>query len=284
MQASSAKSVESTEDSSTNGTSKVRKRKANDDDSNTKRQKSDDITPAPRKPKPKHDPSRTVFISNLSPHTTEEDLQSAFPNADFVNLISGRKGVSKRYAYVQLPSEEDARSALTRDREPLKSRPMFISKCKAEEAEEKPPAFKYATGVEPNKLFVRGLPIKCSREDVEQLFKPHGCTEVRLITHRSGRPKGLAYVEFPDGEAAKGAMRAKDQSQVGEHTISVAISAPPPKRERGGDVREPVRHARSRLQVPLVPRVLQAKAEGAGRKGDAVPKSNDDFRKMLLKQ
>lgn len=193
----------------------------------------------------------------------------------------GRKGVSKRYAYVQLPTEDDVKVALNRDREPLKFRPMFISKCRASPEEDKQPVFKYDTSVEPNKLFVKGLPVRYTKQDVEQLFKPYGCTEVRIITHKSGRSKGLAYVEFPDEKMANDALKATDQQHIGEHTITVAISAPPPKQDtRFREKEQPIRHARSRLQVPLVPRILQTKTPSSST--DVAPKSNDDFRKMLL--
>lgn len=267
-----------------NGKLKGKKRKADisaaEHGGDGKRQKAEESKP--RKIQPKHDPSKTVFVSNLSPFVTEEDLQQAFPNAQFVNLILDRKGNSKRFAYVQLSSEEDVTSALSRDRELLKNRPMFISKCKTSNEEERQHAFKYATGVEPNKLFIRGLPIKYSKEDVEQLFKPYGCTDVRLITHKSGRPKGLAYVEFPNEQLANEALKAKDQCQIGDHIISVAISAPPPKTETKMRDREPTRHARSRLQVPLVPRILQTKSDTVSQTSTAPSKSNADFRKMLL--
>lgn len=280
LTSSSNNTVEATE-TATNGTLKSKKRKLStteSDDAATKRQKSEEIMP--RKIKPKHEPNRTVFVSNLSPTVTEEDLKGAFPNADFVNLVLGRKGVSRRYAYVQLPTEEDVKVALNRDREPLKFRPMFISKCRALPEEDKQPVFKYDTSVEPNKLFVKGLPVRYTKQDVEQLFKPYGCTEVRIITHKSGRSKGLAYVEFSDEKMAKDALKATDQQQIGDHTITVAVSAPPPKQDTRFKEKEPIRHARSRLQVPLVPRILQTKTPSSST--DVAPKSNDDFRKMLL--
>lgn len=282
--ATSSNSEEALEEKFTNGNIKSKKRKIpaaeNDADTVVKRQKFEESNA--RKIKPKHEPHKTVFISNLSPFATEKDLQAAFPNAEFVDLVLGRKGVSKRFAYVQLPNEEDVAVALTRDRELLKGRPMFISKCRASHEEEKQSVFKYTTGVEPNKLFVKGLPVRYTKEDVERLFKPYGCTEVRLITHKSGRSKGLAYVEFPDENKAKEAIKAKDQSQLGEHTITVAISAPPPKQDSRLKEQEPIRHARSRLQIPLVPRILQSKSQVASTSSDSTPKSNEDFRKMLL--
>lgn len=106
-------------------------------------------------------------------------------------------------------------------------------------------------------------------------------------------------MEFESEEAAKKALEATDQMKIGEETISVAISAPPPKKTNSNDkINEPIRHARSRLQVPLVPRALQVKkgestsksagssnstAKDTGSSSNGTSKSNADFRKMLLK-
>lgn len=71
-----------------------------------------------------------------------------------------------------------------------------------------------------------------------------------------------------------------------EHTISVAISAPPPKKATFPNPAssEPIRHARSRLQVPMIPRSLQVKSADNDSKTTGTPKSNADFRNMLLKK
>lgn len=78
--------------------------------------------------------------------------------------------------------------------------------------------------------------------------------------------------------------------KIGDHTITVSISAPPSKNKPNQLPRpkaaEPVRHARSKLQMaPMVPRSVQLKNEE--KNGDAKKvsaKSNEDFRKMLLKK
>lgn len=231
-----------------------------------------------RKMEVKYDPVTSVFVSNLTPSATEEDLKKAFPNAKQIDLVTDRKGVSRCFGYVQFADQEEVQPALERDREPLKNRPMFISKCKASR-EEDSSHFKYSTTTESNKLFIRGLPVSLTKKELEEIYKPHNAKDVRLITHKSGRPKGLAYVEFETDDAAADALKATDQMEIKGHKISVAISAPPPKRTNM-QLKEPVRHARSRLQVPLVPMVVQKTAEG---RGDA-PKSNEDFRKMFLKK
>lgn len=248
-------------------------------DTETKRQKMDDRTET--NVRIKHDPTITVFVSNLPTSVTEDILQNTFPNATLIDLVKDRRGNSRCYGYVEFKTSEEIIQALARDREPLNGRPMFVSRCKVSTQEETQRAFKYSTQTEPNKLFVRGLPIKYTKEDVEELFKPYSPREVRLITQKSGRPKGLAYVDFPDEKMAQRALKALDQHQIGEHTISVAVSAPPPKNDSG--IREPVRHARSRLQVPLIPRAVQSTSKSDGIVS-TTSKSNDDFRKLFFKK
>lgn len=264
------------------GENKSRKRPfETKDDRNAKRPKPPETKE--RKLQVKHDPTRTVFVSNLAHSVTEETLQSAFPNANQVDLVTDRKGASRCFGYVQFADKAEVALALQRDREPLNGRPMFISRCKENRDENQQQSFKYSTQVEKNKLFVRGLPLTYTKQQVEDVFKPHGATEVRLITRKNGKPKGLAYVEFPDEQKAAEALKATDEMQVGECTISVAVSAPPPKNDRGTASREPTRHARSRLQVPLIPRVVQKSGEPtATGVGSSAGKSNEDFRKMFL--
>lgn len=82
---------------------------------------------------------------------------------------------------------------------------------------------------------------------------------------------------------------------IDEHVITVAISAPPPKKERqmfGGTFErkndeEPARHPKSRLQTSLLPRSVQMKGSGESKEQekngkDAKMKSNSEFRAMLL--
>lgn len=82
------------------------------------------------------------------------------------------------------------------DRKPLGSRPVFVSKCDPDNATRQV-QFKYSTALEKNKLFVKGLPFSMTGEDLNKLFAQFGSLkDCRLVTNRSGNPKGLAYVEF----------------------------------------------------------------------------------------
>lgn len=100
-------------------------------------------------------------------------------------------------------------------------------------------------------------------------------------------------MEFENEDTAQKALKATDQIKIDDdHVITVAISAPPPKKQPNSLTNDPIRHARSRLEMPLIPRSLQVKntetkIEKSGENGPLKkppPKSNADFRNMLLKK
>lgn len=98
--------------------------------------------------------------------------------------------------------------------------------------------FKFATNLEKNKLFVSGLPFSLDKQGLEDIFKAFGkVKEIRIVTYKSGKPKGLAYVEFEDEQSASKALIQTDGMLIGENQISVAISNPP-KRKQPFETRE----------------------------------------------
>ncbi|XP_045461215.1 squamous cell carcinoma antigen recognized by T-cells 3 [Harmonia axyridis] len=229
------------------------------------------------------DPKKTVFVSNIDPKEKETSLRNMFPNAVNIELCRDRKGNSKCFGYIQFSIEEEVMTALARDREPLDGRPLFISHCKPDKNERKT-VFKYSTELEKTKLFVRGLPKTLTKDGVMDIFKPYGAVDARIVLHKTGQSKGLAYIEFADSESTKKALTATDQIKIGENIISVALSAPPPKKASDEKLPEPSRHSKSRLQVAFIPRSVQVKSDHPPSENKKVetPKSNDDFRKMLL--
>ncbi|XP_076434791.1 spliceosome associated factor 3, U4/U6 recycling protein-like [Babylonia areolata] len=270
-----------------------------------------------------HDPSKdnvTIFVSNLDYSTTEDALREAFQQCGEiteVRLVKNYKGLSKGFGYVQFTDAKAVLSALKLDRHPIDGRPMFVSRCEDRSSGRKTHQFKYATAMEKNKLFVKNLPFTCTAEALETIFKEHGkLKDVRLVTYRSGAPKGLAYVEYETEEMATHAILKTDGLQIGDHVISVAISNPPQRKQPaalappvpslGGGKKDTEFHGKARTQVALVPRAVQrpgsgatsqkpsatsssssaAAAAGSGAQDSSGPKakmSNDDFRKLLLK-
>ncbi|KAG0416079.1 hypothetical protein HPB47_006755, partial [Ixodes persulcatus] len=174
----------------------------------------------------------------------------------------------------------------------------------------------FQTGLEKNKLFVRGIPFSMDEKGLEEIFGKYGdLKQIRIVTYRNGHSKGIAYVEFTNETSATVALVQTDGMQLGKHTLQVAISNPPSRGPRnqnpqdshggprpvpvaslGGGPKETGLRGRSRTQVSLMPRALQRPQPQKPQpqvKGETVPKdalletkglSNADFRNLLLKK
>jgi RNA recognition motif-containing protein len=118
------------------------------------------------------------------------------------------------------------------DRTPIDGRPVFISKNEDKTMNISQQSFKYSTNLEKNKLFVSGLPFSTDKAALENLFKNFGkVKEIRIVTYKNGKSKGLAYVDFEDEQSASKALVQTDGMMIGEHQISVSISNPPKRKQ-----------------------------------------------------
>ncbi|KAM3611807.1 uncharacterized protein V6R79_024445 [Siganus canaliculatus] len=270
--------------------------------------------PSDDKPELRNDNS-SVFISNLA-YTLEEPeakLRTMFEPCGPIKQIRpifSNKGTFKGYGYVQFEAPLSVAEALKLDRQDVEGRPMFVSPCVDKNKNPDFKVFKYQTSLEKQKIFISGLPFSCTKEQLEELCKPHGTVkDVRLVTYRSGKPKGLAYVEFADEAHASQAVLKMDGMELEDNKISVAISNPPRRymMDKPGSSRPTSdmmprqvfgARGRGRTQLSLLPRSLQrqsgpgSKVENgnaagqvpaaAGADGETKSLSNSDFAKMLL--
>ncbi|KAA3676950.1 squamous cell carcinoma antigen recognized by T-cells 3 [Paragonimus westermani] len=192
-----------------------------------------------------HDSSkddRTVFVSNLDYSVSEDEVRATFESCGTISsirLVRDYAGRSKGYAYVEFSNPQAVPLALAKDRQPVASetapssdeirfaRPMFVSQC--DPSRTKVSGFHYTVGrQEPQKLFVRNLDRRVTKQTLEQLFGEHGTVvSVRLACYRNGAPKGHAYVEFSNANEASRALIATDGLLLQSKRIAVAISNPP---------------------------------------------------------
>ena len=165
--------------------------------------------------------------------------------------------------------------------------------------------FKYSTLMERNKLFVKGLPYKATKESIQELFGQYGeIKDVRIVTLRNGHSKGIAYVDFVNDNEASKAIVKLDNYVMDGRTISVAISQPPKKKEESVTVSKSLGggsglrasdlgpRGKGRSQLSFVPSVLKKTAaaapagngnsNGSSSNGSSVSKSNADFRARFL--
>ena len=74
-----------------------------------------------------------------------------------------------------------------------------------------------------NKLYVGNIAFSSTEADLKDLFGRHGTVEsVSVVTDRqTGRPRGFAFVEMEEAQAAQDAIRALDGTELGGRTIKV---------------------------------------------------------------
>uniref|UniRef100_A0A8C8IJX1 Spliceosome associated factor 3, U4/U6 recycling protein n=1 Tax=Oncorhynchus tshawytscha TaxID=74940 RepID=A0A8C8IJX1_ONCTS len=259
----------------------------------------------------------SVFISNLAftmedPEKRLKQLFEPCGPVQSVRPVYAAKGF-RGYCYVQFEGKASVVEALKMDRQEVEGRPMFVSPCVDKNKNPDFKVFKYNTNLEKHKIFISGLPFSCTKEQLEELCKVHGTIkDIRLVTNRSGKPKGLAYVEFGDEAQASQAVLKLDGTVLQEHTLSVAISNPPRRntadkpgfsRPMGAMMPRSMVYGsrgKGRTQLSLLPRSLhrqtgsESKAENgtapkptggasgdAGIKAQTKPLSNSDFAKIL---
>jgi len=74
-----------------------------------------------------------------------------------------------------------------------------------------------------SKLYVGNIPFSTTEDELRNVFAQHGNVgSVSVITDReTGRPRGFAFVEMGDADAAQSAIRALDGSNLGGRSIRV---------------------------------------------------------------
>ncbi|XP_060048957.1 squamous cell carcinoma antigen recognized by T-cells 3 isoform X2 [Erinaceus europaeus] len=268
-------------------------------------------------PKVAHDSTKdsvTVFVSNLPYSLAEPDaklrpLFEACGEVAEIRPIFSNRGDFRGYCYVEFKEEKSALQALGLDRKVVEGRPMFVSPCVDKSKNPDFKVFRYSTALEKHKLFISGLPFSCTKEELEELCEVHGTVkDIRLVTNRAGKPKGLAYVEYESESQASQAVIKMDGTTIRENTIKVAISNPPqrkvpekPEARKGpaGPMVPRQMRGKGRTQLSLLPRALQRpgapapQAENGPAPKPAAPAStateapmmsNADFAKLLLRK
>jgi len=213
----------------------------------------------------------TVFLSNLDFEVDEDNIASILESSgkiEEVRLVKHPNGKSKGYAFVQFSNPDEAEHAKGRDNELVKGRPMYISECDPER--KKGPVFKYSTGLDKKKLFIKGLDASVTKEDLTELFSTYGeLSDIRLVTYRNGHSKGIAFAEYKDEVDAAKALVKADGIKLKGKEIEVALSNPPKRDDKApassdvkslgsgaADQKDFGPRGKGRTQLAFVPRSL----------------------------
>ncbi|HYV74687.1 MAG TPA: RNA-binding protein [Candidatus Binatia bacterium] len=85
-------------------------------------------------------------------------------------------------------------------------------------------------------IYVGNLSFDASEDQVRSLFEAYGAVDkVSIITDRdTGQPRGFAFVEMPDDDAASKAMEALNGSNLGGRNLNINEARPKADRPRSG--------------------------------------------------
>jgi RNA recognition motif-containing protein len=85
-------------------------------------------------------------------------------------------------------------------------------------------------------IYVGNLSFDATEEDIRQAFAAYGAVSaVNIIMDReTGRPRGFAFVDMPDGAEAKEAIEKVNLSEIAGRSVSVNEARPKTDRPRRG--------------------------------------------------
>jgi RNA recognition motif-containing protein len=85
-------------------------------------------------------------------------------------------------------------------------------------------------------IYVGNLPTGATEDELMQAFSQHGkVSEVNIVKDReTGRPRGFAFVEMPNGNEAANAMKELNLTEIGGRSITVNEARPKADRPRRG--------------------------------------------------
>jgi RNA recognition motif-containing protein len=85
-------------------------------------------------------------------------------------------------------------------------------------------------------IYVGNLSYNATEEDIRQAFAPYGeVASVNIIMDReTGRSRGFAFVEMPDGAEAKEAIEKVNLTDIAGRSVTVNEARPKRDRPRGG--------------------------------------------------
>lgn len=87
-------------------------------------------------------------------------------------------------------------------------------------------------------IYVGNLAHAAKEDDLRNVFSQHGrVSEVTIVTCReTGRPRGFAFVEMPDGKEAADAIKTVNLQEICGRAVTVNEARPkkPDRPRRGG--------------------------------------------------
>nr|XP_043632858.1 flowering time control protein FPA-like isoform X2 [Erigeron canadensis] len=177
--------------------------------------------------------SNNLWVGNLSADVTDSDLHDLFSKhggpVDSITCYPSRS-----YAFVNMKTPEDAVKAL----DSLQGFALRGGSLKIDFAKPAKPC---------KSLWVSGISISTSKEDLEQEFSKFG----KIEDYKFLRDKNTAYIDYARLEDASKALKMMHGKHRGGSMLRVDYLRSHSKREQGPDIRDAKEGLNSRYMVPL---------------------------------
>src|SRR5262245_11537254 len=151
--------------------------------------------------------TKKIYVGNLPSHTTERGLTELFERVGHVvavRIMTDRDtGRSRGFAFVEMGSDEAENAIRQLSHAALDGHTLSVSEARPR------PESSAERGAPLARLFVGNLPYTATAAELKEFFSAVGpVSSVMLPVEReSGRPRGFAFVEFPDPAHAREAVR-----------------------------------------------------------------------------
>lgn len=151
--------------------------------------------------------TKRIYVGNLSDRTTERELTGLFERIGrvvSVRIMTDREtNRPKGFGFVEMDNEEADRAIAQLNQTDLNGRLLSVTEARAR------PQASPDGGAPASRLFVGNLPYDATATELKEFFSSAGLvSHVSLPVEReSGKPRGFAFVEFPDPAHAQEAVR-----------------------------------------------------------------------------
>ncbi|XP_067109026.1 nucleolin-like isoform X2 [Osmerus mordax] len=153
-----------------------------------------------------------LFVGSLNTSKTYDEVQNSLANyfaAQSILVQDIRLDHSRKFAYIDFPTEEDLSEALKLNGEKILDKPMRIDKAKVKEI--------IAKAKHARTLFVKDIPFSATKEDLKIVFDE--AVDIRFLG--GGPNKGIAFVDFKTEFIAEKVLKAKQGTVVGGRAIII---------------------------------------------------------------
>lgn len=151
--------------------------------------------------------TKRIYVGNLSNNTTERELAGLFEQVGRVvsaRIMTDREtNRPKGFGFVEMGNEDADRAIAQFNQTDLNGRLLSVTEARAR------PQSSPDGGAPASRLFVGNLPYDATAAELKDFFSSAGVvSHVSLPVEReSGKPRGFAFVEFPDPAHAQEAVR-----------------------------------------------------------------------------